>query len=125
MRSIYVAGPMTGLPLYNWPAFEAAASFLRHMGWAVICPTEIDEELGHVEAKRNEFGDIISVDTTDLFDYEIILGEDIKRVLTVDAIFLLPNWHKSTGARRELAAYLGKGGTEIILNLEVFVDARQ
>lgn len=29
---LYLAGPMTGLPNYNFPAFNAAAAHLRGMG---------------------------------------------------------------------------------------------
>lgn len=119
---IYVAGPMTGLPNYNWPAFEAAARVLRHKGYEVVTPTEIDEEYGVVDVQRNELGDITSVTTTTAFDYEMILARDLEAVDTVDAIFLLPDWHRSTGAKRELHRALANGAT-VILYKEVFTDA--
>lgn len=119
---IYVAGPMTGLPSYNWTAFEAAARVLRAQGWDVVSPTEIDEEHGVVKVKRDHAGDIISVNTTPSFDYETILARDLEAVATCDHIFLLPGWQHSTGARRELACALAHGAT-ILLNKEVFTDA--
>lgn len=38
--SIYIAGPMTGLPDYNFPAFHAAAADWRAAGWTVVNPAE-------------------------------------------------------------------------------------
>lgn len=37
---IYLCGPMTGLPEYNYPAFHAAAAELRAQGWRVVNPAE-------------------------------------------------------------------------------------
>lgn len=40
---IYVAGPMTGLPDYNYPEFHAAADLLRKAGYEVFNPAEIED----------------------------------------------------------------------------------
>lgn len=37
---VYIAGPMTGLPEYNFPAFHAAAKAWRDAGWEVLNPAE-------------------------------------------------------------------------------------
>lgn len=37
---IYIAGPMTGLPEFNYPAFHAAARRLRALGHTVLNPAE-------------------------------------------------------------------------------------
>lgn len=40
MRRLYLAGPMTGLPDFNYPAFHAAAAAWRAAGWTVANPAE-------------------------------------------------------------------------------------
>lgn len=37
---IYLCGPMTGLPEFNFPAFHAAAQALRESGYTVFNPAE-------------------------------------------------------------------------------------
>lgn len=37
---VYLCGPMSGLPEFNYPAFHAAASALRERGLAVENPAE-------------------------------------------------------------------------------------
>ncbi|MDA8522023.1 DUF4406 domain-containing protein [Acidovorax sp. NCPPB 4044] len=81
-RCIYVAGPMTGLPEYNFPAFNAAAAKLRSEGWHVENPAEH----GHVEGAG-------------WADY---LRWDISRVATCGAVYLLPGWPASKGACLEV-----------------------
>lgn len=78
----YIAGPMTGLPEFNFPAFNAKAAELRAQGWHVENPAEH----GHVEG-------------ADWGDY---LRYDISRIATCEAIFLLPGWSKSKGASLEV-----------------------
>lgn len=38
--TLYLSGPMSGLPEFNHPAFKAAAAKLRAAGYQVVCPTE-------------------------------------------------------------------------------------
>ncbi|AFU45412.1 hypothetical protein C380_08550 [Acidovorax sp. KKS102] len=88
-RRVYVAGPMTGLPEYNFPLFNATAARLRSEGWHVENPAEH----GHVEGAG-------------WADY---LRWDISRIATCGAIYLLPGWSKSKGATLEvhIASVLG------------------
>lgn len=88
-RRVYVAGPMTGLPEYNFPLFNATAAKLRGEGWHVENPAEH----GHVEGAC-------------WADY---LRWDISRIATCGAIYLLPGWEKSKGAHLEvhIAGVLG------------------
>lgn len=88
-RRIYIAGPMTGLPDLNFPAFEAAAAILRAEGW-------------HVE-NPSDHGVIFGMKWQDHLRY------DIGRLATCAAIYLLPGWSRSKGARLEarIACALG------------------
>jgi hypothetical protein len=43
---LYVSGPMSGLPEFNFPAFESAAARLRSWNYRVISP----HDLGQVDA---------------------------------------------------------------------------
>ena len=40
VATIYLCGPMTGLPEFNYPSFRAAATAWRHAGVAVLSPVE-------------------------------------------------------------------------------------
>lgn len=106
---VYVAGPMTGIENYNWPAFEEAAAMLRRWGYEVVSPTEIDEEMDAVIVSRLTDGTVWNVRTTPSFDYDSVLATDLKHVENSDAIYLLQGWQKSKGARMELETALRCG----------------
>ena len=38
VTKVYLAGPMRGLPRYNFDAFDRAAKYLREDGYAVFSP---------------------------------------------------------------------------------------
>lgn len=81
MKRVYIAGPMTGYPELNFPAFHREAARLRALGLEVVNPAEInrDPSAGWVECMRN----------------------DIRELVTCDVIALLPGWEKSRGATLE------------------------
>ncbi|MDA8444794.1 DUF4406 domain-containing protein [Paracidovorax valerianellae] len=89
MKRIYVAGPMTGYPELNFPAFHAAAAALRAEGHHVENPAEINAD-----------------PTAEWLD---CMRADIARLVTCDAVFLLPGWERSRGARVEQALAAGLG----------------
>jgi len=79
---IYLAGPMTGLPDHNFPAFNLMADVLRRAKFTVFNPAE------------NEAYD----PPRDLAYYMAI---DLPEVCRADAVFLLPGWRESKGAQCE------------------------
>lgn len=100
-KKIYIAGPMTGYPEFNFPAFHAAAAKLRAEGWIVFNPAEKDDEAG-LDADAYKTGDAaLAIDKG--FDFREAYLWDIERVIEGDAIYMLPGWEHSAGARGELA----------------------
>lgn len=99
--TIYLAGPMRGLPEFNFPAFMAADKHLRAIGWDVRNPAVKDTEDG------------LDVNGTHGQDHELEQqGFDMREAITwdlnaitweCDAIALLPGWKGSSGSKAELA----------------------
>lgn len=86
---IYVAGPMTGYPHLNFPAFHAEAARLRALGYEVVNPAELNADPGA--------------------DWLQCMRTDIKHLVDCDAIAMLEGWQSSRGARLEytIALILG------------------
>lgn len=91
MKRVYIAGPMRGYPLQNFPAFHAAAAAWRAAGWEVISPAELDQQHdgfdGSDMSKEPVFTDA--------------MRRDIEAVLSVDAVAFLPGFERSTGSKIE------------------------
>ena len=82
-RTLYVSGPMTGLPDFNRAAFHKAADDLRARGYDVVNPAEVD--LG----PKATWEDYMRVHLA-----TITSGD-------VHGLAMLPGWRKSKGARLE------------------------
>jgi hypothetical protein len=80
----YIAGPMTGLPEFNRPAFVTAAAQLRNLGLRVLSPVEGAAHLG---------------DDAAWADY---LRSGIRQVLDARGVVVLPGWEASRGATLEV-----------------------
>nr|WP_258197601.1 DUF4406 domain-containing protein [Pseudomonas aeruginosa] len=89
IQRIYLAGPMTGLPEHNFPAFHAEAARLRSLGYQVENPAEHGEIPG--------------------FEWADYLRLDLQKLLTCQAIALLPGWMDSKGARLEFTVATNLG----------------
>ena len=78
---IYIAGPMTGLPDYNYPAFNEAAAALKAAGFEVCNPaTNPAPPCG---------------------SWEGYMRLAIAQLVTCDGVALLPDWAVSKGAKIE------------------------
>ena len=53
---VYTAGPMTGIPQFNYPAFERAAAELRRKGYDVVSPAELDDPSDKAAALASKDG---------------------------------------------------------------------
>jgi len=108
MIKLYLAGPMSDIPGYNFPAFEAATAELRAQKFEVISPAEKDKERNpeaYEIARRSPDGKWNPTDTGGLTWAQILAGDIIIVADQVDAVALLPGWEKSSGARLE--AFVG------------------
>lgn len=61
---LYIAGPMTGLPDLNFPAFHAEAARLRALGYEVSNPAEInpDPTAGWEACMRADIAELVKCD---------------------------------------------------------------
>jgi hypothetical protein len=81
MKRIYLAGPMSGLPDSNYPAFHREAARLRALGYHVENPAENPEPPGG--------------------KWEDYMRMSIAQLLTCDTLALLNGWENSPGALTE------------------------
>lgn len=94
-QPIYVAGPMSGLPEWNHPAFAAATAQLRAWGLVAFSPHELHPE-------------VRTLAPADALPWDVYMHDAIRQLLQCRALILLPGWTASRGAmaERELAARL-------------------
>ncbi len=114
---IYVAGPMRGIPEFNFPAFHAAAAALRAAGHTVFTPAERDNERHGVDiSKGNEAGDESVAAVQHGFNLREALAAELAYICRhADAVALLPGWENSKGANAERATAAALGLEIIIL----------
>lgn len=81
-RGIYLAGPMSGIKDYNFPAFQEIARGLEDMGWAVHNPAT-------------------SYNGSMSLPYNLYMSAAINMLFQADAIALMKGWEHSRGAKME------------------------
>lgn len=87
VRSVYIAGPMTGLPEFNFPAFHKLADILRKAPYSLTVFNPAENEAGRTDLPR-----------------PVYMRKDLDYVVNhADALVVLPGWRKSTGATLEVA----------------------
>lgn len=105
-KKIYLAGPMSNRPYFNFPAFHKAAATLRNQGYEVFSPAECDQERGGDFWQMCPTGsheELLATNTPQI-NYRDCMRIDLNWILDhADAIALLPDWENSKGARAEKA----------------------
>lgn len=87
-KTYYLAGPMTGIENYNFPAFDRACELLREgRKLSIKSPHEIDH--GETEETRGSL------------HYSVYMRAALQLLLECDGIILLPYWENSSGAQLE------------------------
>lgn len=86
MTITYLAGPMTGLPEFNYPQFHEVANELRARRLTVVNPAENDTGAFDVA-----FGK----------PWEYYMRLALRGLTVCDEVCLLPGWQDSRGARLE------------------------
>ncbi|WP_087864022.1 DUF4406 domain-containing protein [Comamonas thiooxydans] len=89
VKRIYIAGPMSGLPDFNYPAFHAAAAVLRTQGHHVENPAE---------NPRPACG-----------TWQGYMRMSLRQIAACDCLYMLPGWRGSRGARIEHGLALDLG----------------
>lgn len=81
ITKLYIAGPMSGYPEANYPAFNEAERLLQHAGYTVVNPANVHLERCH---------------------YVDLIREDLRVMLDCSGIAVLDRWWESVGARNEV-----------------------
>lgn len=95
--NLYLCGPMSGLPDFNYPAFHLAAARLRALGYQVTNPAEngLPKDAPWTQHMR----------------------ADIKALVECDGLALLPGHEHSKGARVEIELALNLGITVGVIQM--------
>lgn len=95
----YLAGPMSGIPQFNFPMFQAAAKELREHGYDIVSPAELDDPETYANAMASPDGDAAKQGRS----WGDFLARDVKIVADqVQGVIVLPGWQTSRGARLEV-----------------------
>lgn len=89
LKRIYIAGPMSGLPDFNYPAFHAAAAVLRAQGHHVENPAENPAPTCGT--------------------WQGYMRMSLRQIAACDCLCMLPGWRASRGARIEHGLALDLG----------------
>jgi hypothetical protein len=87
MTRVYISGPMTGLPEFNYPAFHAVAATLRSKDYRVENPAENAPQP----------------------DWASYMRQALEQMMRCDEVVLLPGWQESSGAVWEASIAHGLG----------------
>ena len=99
-RKVHIAGPKTGLPDMNRPAFSAAADYLEGLGAKVMNPAILPDAWEHHQYMRIA----------------------IPMMMECEVVAFLPGWLDSKGARVEFTRSRAFALVQVALDLGTPVD---
>ena len=100
---MYIAGPMQGIPEFNFPAFHAVAKLYRELGYEVFNPAENDLKNGYDPSVVVPSGIMAELEAIG-FSRRLALRDDLCWIAEhATDIHMLPGWEKSGGAFAEWA----------------------
>lgn len=117
-KKVYLAGPMSNIPYFNFPVFLEAAEKLRNKGYDVFCPAENDIKIYGDFWKNCPKGshDEMGINGDHVPTYREVLRVDLNWILdNAEIIAYLPGWEKSKGVKAEKALAECLGLEEIYL----------
>lgn len=85
MSRLYVCGPMSGLPEFNYPAFHGATERLAALGYDIENPADNQQD-----------------DTSPVPVWQQFMRLGVAQLVRCDGIALLDGWQKSRGASLEV-----------------------
>lgn len=106
---MYVAGPMTGIPYFNFPKFDAARDHYIQLGYEVFNPADHDRSLlgkpkNWMPTDEHHDGQWKRWTIDNAPSLREMLGADLNWIAhQADAIVMLPGWENSRGANAEWA----------------------
>lgn len=112
MKRTYIAGPMSGIPHFNFSSFFEAAARLKAEGYEVFNPAARDiERHGGVDiSEGNLTGCQNQAAKQHGFCLRTALAEDMDWICRhATAIAMLPGWERSNGSRAEHALAVALG----------------
>jgi hypothetical protein len=98
---LYVCGPMSGLPEFNYPAFMAAEAVLTEAGYEVQNPARVDERHDGTNCRECRVGR--------RHNWEWYMDQCLPMVDLAEGLAVLPGWQHSRGAKIEVERALSHG----------------
>ena len=102
-KKIFISGPMTGYPEFNFPYFNCVARQLKDAGLDFVNPVDV--------CKKYKKETVLS----DPAKFQQMVDEQQKLERECDAILLLDGWEKSKGVRLELK-------TALELDMKIYLE---
>ena len=102
MQHIYIAGPMRGIPAFNFPAFNRCEDHLRerYPRSHIFNPAARDTALGYEFSHCTGDEDLAALG----FDLPAAMRDDLAYIINeATDMVMLPGWQRSTGATHEKA----------------------